>query len=148
MAIHVDAGKLSRVTDFVFKTPDGGYLIRDTRKVVSANDGRIQKLHTREMKLETLGIFPLPTAALPLLKESVTFEGEKLEVSPLFLRSQIPVFARGIFAYIPPEGANICRYFFDLWRLPEEIDETPEDVADADAEVIQGFAILASYAGI
>lgn len=138
-----DSSDLVPVRPAVHRDKAGGYLIDDIGKIRAEFDGKIQQLNTREMKLDTLGIFPLAKDALPLMSRSLKFEGKDLVINPLFARSQIPIYGdlKSTCAYIPAEGANICRYFHDLWRL----DSEPDQESDA---VLAGFAILASYAGL
>ena len=136
---------LVQIRPEVFKDAADGYVIANIPRIRAEFNGRVQQLNTREMKLETLGVFPLAITSLPLLKQETEYNGKKLTINPLFARSQIPIYsdAEGKYAFIPPEGANICRYFFELWQLPEAETEPGPDEA-----VIAGFAILASYAGI
>jgi hypothetical protein len=136
---------LSKIREGIFTAAGGAYLLSDIPALRAEFDGRIQRLNTREMKLDTLGIFPLPQNAIPLLKQTAEYDGKKLEISPIFLKSQIPIYAdaSGTYGYIPAEGAQICRYFYELWTTHEE--ETSADQHDI---VIGGFTILASYAGI
>ncbi len=138
-----DRSELVELRPGVYRDGAGGYLITDIGKIRAEFEGKIQQLNTREMKLETLGVFPLGEDALPLMARSLPFEGKDLLINPLFAKSQIPIYAdqKSTCAYIPPEGANICRYFHDLWRL---------DAGNAhdNDEVLAGFAILASYAGL
>lgn len=136
---------LKKIREGIFNAPGNAYFICDLALLKTEYNGRIQQLNTREMKLDTLGVFPLPKAALPLLDTAVRYENHRLEISPLFVKSQIPIYSEptGRYAYIPAEGANICRYFYELW-LPTE-EESNEDTHET---VIAGFMILASYAGI
>lgn len=141
----IDPSHFTRLRDGVLKDSAEGYFIEDIKTIKAEFEGKIQQINTREMKLETLGVFPLPTESLPLLKAGHTYAGIKLQVPPLFLQSQIPIYAdtAGKYAYIPQAGANICRYFYELWRLSET-----EDNADGDDVLLGGFAVLLSYAGI
>ena len=127
----------------MFKDSTEGYLITDLPAIRREFEGRIQQLQTREMKLETLGIFPLPKQALPLMTRKLNHAGLELVINPLFMRSQIPIFAdeASTCAYIPAEGTHICRYFYDLWHT-DSAGATPGD------PILEGFAVLASYAGI
>ncbi len=136
---------LQKIREGIFTAAGGAYLLSDIPALRAEFDGRIQRLNTREMKLDTLGIFPLPQTAVPLLKQTAEYDGKKLEISPILLKSQIPIYAdaSGKYGYIPAEGAHICRYFYELWAMPdEEVTENPHEI------VIAGFTILASYAGI
>lgn len=143
MKSPLDASTLRQIREGLYEDASHGYLITDTAAVRSQYEGQIQQLNTREMKLATLGVFPLAEVSLPLLSRTLAYDGVNLTVPELFKSSQIPVFAGagGKIAYIPAEGANICRYFHDLWKLDE--GETDEVTA-----VISGFAVLASYAGL
>lgn len=145
MEFVVAPSDLTKIREGIFTAPGGAYFIANLGLLKAEFNGRIQQLHTREMKLDTLGIFPLPQNALPLLGADVRYEGNKLAVSPLFLKSQIPIYADagGKYAYIPAEGANICRYFYELWLPPG--DESGDDAHEI---VLSGFMVLASYAGI
>lgn len=138
-----DASELVLLRPGVHRDSAGGYLIDDIAKIRAEFEGKIQQLNTREMKLDTLGVFPLAKTAQPLMTRTLNFEGKVLVINPLFAKSQIPIYGdqKSTYAYIPSEGANICRYFHDLWRL----DTNPD--LDNDA-VLAGFAILASYAGL
>lgn len=138
-----DSSNLSLVGPDVYRDASGGYLIDDIGKIRAEFDGRIQQLNTREMKLDTLGIFPLAKDAIYLLTKSMKYGEKALVINPLFAKSQIPIYAdvNSTCAYIPSEGANICRYFHDLWRLDTGNIQDPE-------AVLAGFAILASYAGL
>ncbi len=138
-----DSSDLLPVRAAVHRDAAGGYLINDIARIRAEYDGKIQQLNTREMKLDTLGVFPLAKDALPLMSRKLHFDGKDLSIDPLFAKSQIPIYSdqKSTCAYIPSEGANICRYFHDLWRL----DTEPEQDSDA---VLAGFAILASYAGL
>lgn len=143
MPTQVDSSASQRITDFASRDAANGYIIHDIAQARSAFEGNIQQLNTREMKLTSLGVFPLQSDAMHLLSESVFCEGKSLAVPTIFKDSQIPVFAApgANIAYVPAAGANICRYFHELWR-------TDEAEIDADSEVLSGFAILASYAGL
>lgn len=138
-----DSSELVPLRPGVHRDSAGGYLIDDIAKIRATFEGKIQQLNTREMKLDTLGVFPLAKDALPLMERTLNFEGKVLVINPLFAKSQIPIYGdqKSTCAYIPAEGANICRYFHDLWRL----DTNPDHDNDA---VLAGFAILASYAGL
>ncbi|MFO1527474.1 MAG: hypothetical protein U1F16_16000 [Turneriella sp.] len=138
-----DGSEMKELQTGVFRDAAGGYLITDIATIRKNFDGRIQQLNTREMKLDTLGVFPLSKDALPLLEKKVSHAGNDLTIHPLLKNSRIPIYAdsASVCAYIPAEGANICRYFHDLWRL----DETNLQESEA---VLAGFALLASYAGI
>lgn len=138
-----DASDLVQVRPGVHRDTAGGYLIDDIAKIRAEFEGKIQQLNTREMKLDTLGIFPLAQDALPLMSRTLQYNGKMLSINPLFVKSQIPIFGgtESACVYIPPEGANICRYFHDLWKLDSESEQ------ENDA-VFAGFSILASYAGI
>lgn len=140
-----DSSELVPVRPGVHRDSAGGYLIDDIGKIRTQFEGKIQQLNTREMKLDTLGIFPLANDALPLMERSLKFDGKDLVINALFVKSQIPIYgdSKSTCAYIPFEGANICRYFHDLWRL----DAGPDQHDENDA-VLAGFAILASYAGL
>jgi hypothetical protein len=143
-----DASLMKNVRSHVFEDAANGYFIADIPAIRAEFDGKIQQLHTREMKLDTLGVFPLAKTSLPLLEKIIVFEGRKLFVPALFAKSQIPIFAHAgngpegsQYAYISAEGASICRYFFELWQQ--------DDVETTELEtIVQGFAILASYAGL
>jgi hypothetical protein len=143
MPLNPDTSNLHSVADFASRDTASGYFIHDVTKARAAFEGNIQQLNTREMKLTSLGVFPLQSDALHLLAEKVTYEGKTLEVPAIFRDSQIPIFAApgSNVAYISPAGANICRYFHELWR-------TDDAEVEADREVLSGFAILASYAGL
>lgn len=143
MSIQVESSTLQRVTDFASRDSAAGYFINNIAQARSAFDGTIQQLNTREMKLTSLGVFPLQNESLHLLNETVTFDGKTLSVPSIFKESNIPVFAATghNIAYISPAGASICRYFHELWRMSET-------ELDADQEVLSGFAVLASYAGL
>lgn len=138
-----DSSTLKKIADYASRDATNGYLIHNVAATRSAFDGSIQQINTREMKLTSLGVFPLQSDAIHLLSEKVTYLGSELSVPPIFKDSHIPIFAAqgSNTAYIPPAGANICRYFNELWR-------TDEAEVDADHEVLSGFAILASYAGL
>ncbi len=142
MALTPDVTGLQRITAFASRDGAAGYLIHNIAEARVAFDGAIQQLNTREMKLTSLGVFPLQKEAMPLLAETVIIDGKKLTVPPIFKESQIPVFAAAELniAYISPAGASICRYFYELWR-------TNDTEIDPDQQVLSGFAILASYAG-
>ena len=142
MPITPDASGLQRITAFASRDAASGYWIHNVAEARVAFDGAIQQLNTREMKLTSLGVFPLQSEAMPLLSETVSIEGKILTVPPIFKESQIPVFAAAAHnvAYISPAGASICRYFYELWR-------TSDTEIDPDEQVLSGFAILASYAG-
>lgn len=143
MKSPLDSSELKSVRKHLYGDSMHGYAITDVAEIKKQYEGQVQALQTQEMKLDTLGIFPLAKSSIPLLERQLSFEGTLLRVVPLFRNSQIPLFSdeSGKQAYIPPEGANICRYIYDLWKL----DEIP--VSDTDA-VLGGFAILASYAGL
>ena len=143
MKSPLDSSNLVSVRPGVFRDSAGGYLIDDIVKIRREFDGKIQQINTREMKLDTLGVFPLASDAMHLMNRSLQFNGKDLIINPLFAKSQIPIYgdAASTYAYIPPEGTNICRYFHDLWRLDAD------SALDADT-VLAGFAILASYAGL
>ncbi|AFM14588.1 hypothetical protein [Turneriella parva] len=143
MAITPEASSLHRITTFASRDASAGYVIHDIAAARTAFDGAIQQLNTREMKLDSLGVFPLQKDAQHLLDETVSLEGKMLKVPPIFRESHIPIFATAgqNIAYISPAGANICRYFHELWRMHET-------ELDADQEVFSGFAILTSYAGL
>lgn len=142
-AVH-EAG-LKKILPAVLQDAAGGYVIDDIHAVKTAFTGHLHQLNTQEMKLDTLGVFPLPNTSLPLLDQTITYKGKKLEITPLLKKSRIPVYGDGAanYAYIPPEGASICRYFYELWHTANEDTR----VSDHE-EVAAGFAILASYAGI
>jgi len=121
-----------------------GVLISEIAALKTRFEGKIQKLNTQEVKLDSLGSFPLPKEAKGLLEATVTQGGLTLAVPEILKKSQIPIFTdpdRKL-AFISAEGKSICRYFFDLWRLDSE-----EDLSEND-EILAGFTILASYAGI
>ncbi len=143
MPLSPDTSTLQKITGYASRDAANGYVIHDITAARAAFDGSIQQINTREMKLTSLGVFPLQSDALHLLSEEVTYLGKKLIVPAIFKDSQIPIFAApgSNTAYVSPAGANICRYFHELWRT-EEVD------VDADREVLSGFAILASYAGL
>jgi hypothetical protein len=138
-----DSSTLKKISDYASRDATNGYLIHDVAATRTAFNGSIQQINTREMKLTSLGVFPLQDDALHLLSENITYLGAKLSVPTIFRESNIPIFAAqgSNTAYISPAGANICRYFYELWR-------TDEGEIDADHEVLSGFAILASYAGL
>lgn len=143
MKSPLDGSELKQIRAHLYEDSAHGYVITDIGTVKKQYEGQVQALQTQEMKLDTLGVFPLAKPSLPLLEKELSFGGTSLTVIPLFRKSQIPLFsdASGKQAYIPSEGANICRYIYDLWKLDEE------PVSDTDA-VLGGFAILASYAGL
>ncbi|MBL8034343.1 MAG: hypothetical protein JNJ69_11610, partial [Leptospiraceae bacterium] len=108
-----DASDAVLLQNGVYRDASGGYLITNIATIRTEFEGKIQQLSTREMKLETLGVFPLAKDALPLLDKTLSYEGVTLTINPLFRKSQIPLYAdaQSGYAYIPAEGANICRYF-------------------------------------
>lgn len=142
-AVH-EAG-LKNILPAVFQDTAGGYVIDDVNAVKTVFSGHLHQLNTQEMKLDTLGVFPLANASLPLLDQTMTYKGKKLEITPLLKKSRIPIYGGGAAncAYIPPEGASICRYFYELWHTAND-----ENAVSDHEEVAAGFAILASYAGI
>ncbi|MBV6494763.1 MAG: hypothetical protein LDLANPLL_02800 [Turneriella sp.] len=143
MAVTLSLSSFQKVRDGIFRDDTGAYLITDVERVQAEHEGHIQQLHTREMKLDTLGVFPLAKEALPLLDEKPVLDGTPLVLAALLKKSQIPIFtdSSARMAYIPPAGASICRYFFDLWRRSEAQSEKDED------QVVGGFVVLMSYAG-
>jgi hypothetical protein len=136
-----DSTSLKPISEHIFQDESEGWFLTNLAAIREKFDGKIQQLNTREMKLDTLGEFPLAKNSLPLLQRKLMHEGIELTVNEMFARSHIPIYSdkSGSLAYIPTEGANICRYFYDLWRFEDDIETDP---------VIAGFAVLASYAGL
>lgn len=143
MLSPLDGSPLTERSQHVYQDTIGGYLITDTRAMRRNLNTPELDLHTREMRLDNLGIFPLAKNSLSLLERTLTWEDKKMHIEPLLKKSQIPIFTTEdhVAAYIPPEACAICRYFYELWTSSEK----PTSEVDP---VLAGFAILASYAGI
>lgn len=144
MVSPFDASALTEVEQGIYLDKAQGFLITNVAQLKERFEGKIQKLQTQEMKLESLGSFPLPKEALPLMTRVLRHEGIDLVVPEILRKSHIPIFADATkqVAYLSAEGKNICRYFFDLWRLTDDIADSEND------EILAGFTILASYSGI